>query len=194
MRGLVVVLPLDSNDFAAGIAAPQKNRSPATTFSALHDERELDGRFRRLKITNAKQNKARVGKRHYISEGRPMLAGSIGWILIVSGISAAMGGAAALIFPAPVVRLVCGVGSIDSLTMFFVRHWGALLFVVCALTAYSAFFPDSRFPILTAAIIEKAVVVLLIFFGSAKRTVAMTAIAIIDGTLAAVFLAYLAGL
>ena len=123
-----------------------------------------------------------------------MLAGSIGWILIVSGISAAMGGLAALIFPRPVVRLVCGVETTDSLTMFFVRHWGALLFVVCALTAYSAYFPATRVPILTAAIIEKAAVVLLILFGSAKRTAAMTAIATTDGILAAIFLAYLAGL
>ncbi len=122
-----------------------------------------------------------------------MLAASIGWVLIVSGIAAAMGGLAALIFPEPVVRLVSGVERIDSLTSFFVRHWGALLFVVCALTAYSAFFPASRVPILTAAIIEKSAIVLLMSFGSLKRTPAMTAIATVDGILAAIFLAYLVG-
>jgi hypothetical protein len=123
-----------------------------------------------------------------------MLAASIGWILIVSGIATAMGGLAALIFPEAVMRLIFGAERTESLTMFFVRHWGALLFVVCALTAYSAFFPSSRVPILTAAIIEKAAVVLLIFFGPVKRTPAMTAIASTDGILAALFLAYLAGL
>ena len=123
-----------------------------------------------------------------------MLSASIGWILIVSGIAAALGGLAALIFPEAVMRLIFGAENRDRLTMFFVRHWGALLFVVCALTAYSAFFPSSRVPILTAAIIEKAAVVLLIFSGSVKRTPAMTAIASTDGILAAIFLAYLAGL
>ena len=78
--------------------------------------------------------------------------------------------------------------------MFFIRHWGALLFVVCALTVYSAYFPATRTPILTAAVIEKFVIVVLIFFGPVKRTVAMTAVAALDGTLAILFVAYLAGL
>ncbi len=77
--------------------------------------------------------------------------------------------------------------------MFFVRHWGALLFVVCALTVYSAYVPISRVPILTAAIIEKLVIVALIFFGPWKRTIAMTVVGIMDGVLAMLFSAYLAG-
>jgi hypothetical protein len=122
-----------------------------------------------------------------------MLASSIAWILIVSGTATAIGGLAALIFPEPAMRFVFGVENTDGVTMFFVRHWGALLFVVCALTAYSAYFPATRVPILTAAIIEKVAIVLLILFGSAKRTVPMMAIATTDGILAAIFLAYLAG-
>ncbi len=89
---------------------------------------------------------------------------------------------------------MAGTKSTDAITMFFVRHWGALLFVVCALTVYSAYFPATRAPILTAAIIEKFIVVVLIFFGPVKRTVAMTAVAALDGTLAILFVAYLAGL
>lgn len=77
--------------------------------------------------------------------------------------------------------------------MFFVRHWGALLFVVCALTVYSAYVPVTRVPILTASIIEKIAIVALIFFGPLKRTVAMTAVGIMDGVLAILFMAYLAG-
>ena len=84
-----------------------------------------------------------------------------------------------------------GAKNTDGVTMFLFRHWGALLFVVCALTVYSAYFPDSRAPILTAAAIEKFAIVLLIFFGPAKRTVAMTAVAVIDGSLAVLFVAYL---
>ncbi len=123
-----------------------------------------------------------------------MLAASIAWILIVSGIATAAGGLAAFLFPQPVLRLVFGSSSSDGFTLFFVRHWGALLFVVCALTVYSAFVPATRVPILTAAIIEKFVIVALIFFGPAKRTVAMTLVAAMDGILALLFVVYLASL
>jgi len=122
------------------------------------------------------------------------LASSIGWILIVSGVATAAGGLVACLFPQPVLQLVFGAKSTDGLTMFFIRHWGGLLFVVCALTVYSAYVPATRAPILTASVIEKAVIVLLIFFGPVKRTVAMTSIAIMDGILAVLFVAYLAEL
>jgi hypothetical protein len=122
-----------------------------------------------------------------------MLASSIGWILISSGAATAAGGLAACILPHPVLQLVFGSKSNDGLTMFFIRHWGALLCVVCALTVYSAYVPATRVPILTASIIEKFVIVALIFLGPVKRTVAMTAIGIMDGVLAILFAAYLAG-
>jgi hypothetical protein len=123
-----------------------------------------------------------------------MLDSSIGWILIVSGVGTAIGGLAACLFPQPVLRLVFGAESTEGLTMFFIRHWGALLFVVCALTVYSAYVPATRVPILTASVIEKFVIVVLIFFGPVKRTVTMTAIGTMDGILAILFVAYLAGL
>src|SRR6266478_82722 len=107
-----------------------------------------------------------------------MLASSIGWILIVSGVATAAGGLVACLFPQPVLQLVFGAKSTDGLTMFFIRHWGGLLFVVCALTVYSAYVPATRAPILTASVIEKAVIVLLIFFGPVKRTGVLTSNAI----------------
>ena len=123
-----------------------------------------------------------------------MLASSIGWILVVSRATTAAGSFAACPFPQPVVQLVFGAKSTDGLTMFFIRHWGGLLFVVCVLTVYGAHVPATRASILTASFIEKFVIVVLIFFGPVKRTVARTAIAIIDGILAILFVAYLAGL
>jgi hypothetical protein len=123
-----------------------------------------------------------------------MLASSIGWILIVSGVATAGGGLAACLFPHPVLNLVFGANTTEGLTLFFVRHWGALLCVVCALTVYSAYFPATRTPILAASILEKFVIVALIFFGPLKRTFAMTAIGIMDGILAVLFVAYLGGL
>jgi hypothetical protein len=123
-----------------------------------------------------------------------MLTSSIGWILIVSGAAGAAGGLAACLFPQPILHLVFGVRSTDGLTMLFIRHWGGLLFVVLALTVYSAYVPATRAPILTAAVIEKFVFVVLIFFSPVKRTVAMKAFATIDGILAIFFVAYLTGL
>jgi len=77
--------------------------------------------------------------------------------------------------------------------MFFIRHWGALLFVVCSLTVYAAFFPNTRGPILTAAAFEKLIIFILTFFGKLARTPAMAAIAIMDGVLAVLFTLYLVG-
>ena len=47
---------------------------------------------------------------------------------------------------------------------------------------------------MTAAIFEKVIIFVLIFFGSLTRTSMMTAIAIMDGSLAVLFTAYLLGL
>ena len=75
--------------------------------------------------------------------------------------------------------------------MFFTRHWGALLFVICSLTVYAALFPEARGPILTAAAIEKLIIFILVFFGKFTRTPAMAAVAVVDGLLAVVFALYL---
>lgn len=103
-------------------------------------------------------------------------------------------GLVACLFPQLVLRLLFGTKTADGVTVFFIRHWGALLFVVGALTVYSAYIPATRTPILTAAVIEKFVIVGLIFVGPVKRTFAMTVVAAVDGTLAILFVAYLAGL
>lgn len=122
-----------------------------------------------------------------------MLASSIGWILVISGIPTAAAGLAALLFPKAVLKLVFGSTDTSPVTTFFTRHWGALLFVVCSLTVYAAFFPDTRGPILTAAAIEKLVIFILTFFGKLARTPAMAVIAITDGVLAVLFTLYLVG-
>jgi hypothetical protein len=122
-----------------------------------------------------------------------MLASSIGWILVISGIPTAAAGLGALLFPRAVLRSAFGSTDTSPVTIFFTRHWGALLFVVCSLTVYTAFFPDTRGPILAAAAIEKFVIFILTFFGKLPRTPAMTVIAITDGLLAVLFTLYLFG-
>jgi hypothetical protein len=123
-----------------------------------------------------------------------MLASSIGWILVVSGIPTAAAGLAALFSPRTVLGLLFGSTDTNPVTIFFSRHWGALLFVVCSLTVYAGLVPDSRAPILTAAIVEKCIIFVLVFFGPVKPTIALAAIAIMDGVLSVLFAAYLAGL
>jgi len=123
-----------------------------------------------------------------------MLASSIGWILVVSGVITAGAGLAALLFPHLFLRLGFGVESPISSLVFFVRHWGVLIFVVGALIVYSAYAPTTRAPVLVAAAIEKFAIGLLTFFGPMKPTSAMTAIAIGDGVFAILYVAYLAGL
>src|SRR5499427_8192960 len=123
-----------------------------------------------------------------------MLASSIGWILVASGIITAGAGLAALLFPHLFLRSGFGVESPTSSLVFFVRHWGVLIFVVGALIVYSAYAPTVRAPVLIAAAIEKFAIGLLTFFGPMEPTSAMTAVAIGDGAFAVLYVAYLAGL
>src|SRR5262245_31839487 len=122
-----------------------------------------------------------------------MLASSIEWILVASGTITAAAGLPALLFPHVFLRLGFGVESPSSL-VFFVRHWGVLIFAIGALIVYSAYAPTVRAPVLAAAALEKFAIGLLTFFGPMKRTTAMTAIAVGDGAFAILYVAYLAGL
>jgi hypothetical protein len=123
-----------------------------------------------------------------------MLSSWIEWLLIVSGFVTAGGGLAALLVPAQFLRLGFGVDIPTVSALFFVRHWGVLISLIASLIVYSAFAPSARTSILIAAATEKFAVGFLIFFGPAKRTHAMTAIAIVDGIFAILYVAYLAGL
>jgi hypothetical protein len=120
-----------------------------------------------------------------------VLASSIGWISIVSGLATAGAGLAAFAAPGPLLRLAFGVDRPEPATMFFVRHWGLLILAVGALVMYSAYAPAARVPILVAGSVEKAAIVLLIFFGPLKRTLAMTGIAAMDGLFTILYVTYL---
>jgi hypothetical protein len=123
-----------------------------------------------------------------------MLDSSIGWILVTSGVVTAGGGLAALLFPQLFLRSGFGVASPSSSALFFVRHWGVLIFAVAALIVHSAYAPTTRVPVLLVAAMEKFAMGLLVFFGPVKRTSAMTAIALVDGIFAILYVVYLARL
>ena len=122
------------------------------------------------------------------------LASSIGSILLFSGIVTAVGGLTALLLPLQLLRLAFGVGDGAASTVFFVRHWGVLIFAVGGLILCAGYVPTVRAPVLIAAALEKFAIGILVFFGPLKRTTAMTAIAAVDGLFASIYVAYLAGL
>jgi len=123
-----------------------------------------------------------------------MLAASIGWILLVSGMITAGAGLVATLFPHLFLRFGFGVESPIGSFVFFVRHWGVLISAVGALIVYSAYVPTVRAPVLAAAAMEKLAIGLLTFFGPMKPTTAMTAMAIGDGAFGILYVAYLVGL
>jgi hypothetical protein len=120
-----------------------------------------------------------------------MLTSSIGVILIVSGGVTALAGSAALLLPRLTLRLAFGESSPTASTLFFAIHWGALIFLVGALTVYSSQSVAIRTPILIAAAIEKFLIVGLVFFGPLRRTKLMTLIAATDGLFAVLYTVYL---
>ena len=123
-----------------------------------------------------------------------MLASSIGWILIASGIITVGGGIAALVSPALFLRLGFGVEDPTASALFFVRHWGVLIVAIGALIVYGADVQAIRTPVLVAAAAEKFAMGLFVFFGPVKRIDAMTAIATLDGVFAIVYVASVAGI
>ena len=114
------------------------------------------------------------------------------WIIAASGIITAVAGLTALLAPHLLLRLGFEVESAPGSTVFLVRHWGVLLFVVGALIAYSIGTPEIRTPILLAAAVEKIAIGLLLFLGSVKRTSPMTAIALGDALFAILYIAFIA--
>ena len=123
-----------------------------------------------------------------------MLTTYIVWILVVSGAITAGGGLAAFLAPHLFLRLGFGVERPESASLFVVRHWGVLILAVAALIVYSAYVPSARIPVLAAGMAEKFAIGILVFFGPLKRTRGMTAIAIVDGIFAVLYVLYLAAL
>ena len=76
------------------------------------------------------------------------MASAVGWILVVSGVATAAAGLAGLLAPRRLLGLVFGVNDAGAALVFFVRHWGVLIFTVGALVLYSAYAPPIRMAVL----------------------------------------------
>ncbi len=120
---------------------------------------------------------------------------NIGWILVASGALTAIAGAGAFLFPKTLLRIVFKVENPEGAILFFVMHWGVLIFVVGALLKVVAYDePALRAPVLIAAAVEKFAILFLVLFGPLKRTLGMSVIAAGDGTLAVIYTLYLLSL
>jgi hypothetical protein len=117
----------------------------------------------------------------------------IEWILIISGLITAVAGLVALLFPYFQLRSTYAVENPPSIAVFFVMHWGAIIFVVGCLIIYSAYAPAIRVPVLIAAAFEKFAFGSLVFFGPVRRTSGMTTSAVVDGVFAILYVVYLVG-
>ena len=83
----------------------------------------------------------------------------------------------------------------DDVGLMFARHWGALVFVLGGLLVYAASHSELRGPIIAAALIEKAALVLLIIINLRQpfgKGFVLTAA--FDGACCVIYALYLAGL
>jgi hypothetical protein len=114
-------------------------------------------------------------------------------ILLVTGLVTAL---AIVVFVAPRagVKLVFGVEQPDPATLFVTRHWGLLVGLVGALLVAAALEPGVRALAMALGATEKLAIAGMIGFGPLKRTAALKAIAIGDGTMAVLYLLALMGM
>jgi hypothetical protein len=118
-----------------------------------------------------------------------MLASSIEWLLVVSGIPTAAAGLAALFFPKRVLGW-CSDQPIPALSRCSLRAIGSLA-VRCVLSnGLRGVFSRHPRPNPDSSYRELAIFILT-FFGKLPRTPAMVAIAVTDGLLAVLFTFYL---
>jgi hypothetical protein len=90
-----------------------------------------------------------------------MITSNISTILLVTGF-VTMLPLLQFLFPVVFLKLLNKIEIKDEACLFFARHWGMMAFVVGGLLVYASGHPEARLPIVCAALIEKAALVLLI--------------------------------
>ena len=123
-----------------------------------------------------------------------MITNNISTMLLVTGL-VTMLPLLQLLFPAAILKLLNKIEIRDEAGLFFARHWGMMAFVVGGLLVYASGHPEARSPILSAALIEKAALVLLIALNWNKPFGKGFAVTLLfDGACCVIYGLYLVGL
>jgi hypothetical protein len=115
---------------------------------------------------------------------------SIKTLLYVTGVATMLAG---LQFIVPTLVLsLSGIGVEGAAGLFYVRHWGLLAFCIGALIFHAARHPEVRRPILLAAAIEKAGLVLMLAMDWSEPALrGLHGAALFDGLCTLLYLTYL---
>jgi hypothetical protein len=122
-----------------------------------------------------------------------MINTHIEMILIVTGFATALT-IVLCVAPRRMLRFAFGIDAPQPITLLLASHWGLLIFLVGALLVYAAFQPSVRGASMIVASVEKLFLAALIFFGDMPKTVRVKALAVIDTSIAVLYLMYFAGL
>lgn len=120
-----------------------------------------------------------------------ILESQTGPILIVTGAITLLA-AAAIVAPAPVLRVVFGSTAPDFVARAITRHWGLLVALFGALLVYAGYHPEVRAPVMLAAAIEKLGVAAIFGFVQPRRPLLLAIIAG-DAAMAILYLVILSG-
>jgi hypothetical protein len=121
-----------------------------------------------------------------------MIAAHIEAILMVTGALTAVA-LLQFIAPIPIIRMIYGETPISGVSVFLVRHWGLLIFLIGVLLIYAAFHPAVRTPAMVIAAIEKVALGSAVLGTSLRRHPVAATIATGDSLIALVYILYLAG-
>jgi uncharacterized protein YjeT (DUF2065 family) len=122
-----------------------------------------------------------------------MISSHISTILLVTGL-VTMLPLLQFLFPAAFLKLLNKIEIRDEAGLFFARHWGMMAFVVGGLLVYASGPPEARLPIISAALIGKAALVLLIALNWNKPFGKGFAVTLLfDGACCVIYGLYLAG-
>ncbi|MBP6530303.1 MAG: hypothetical protein KA260_09285 [Burkholderiales bacterium] len=123
-----------------------------------------------------------------------MITNNISTILLVTGL-VTMLPLLQFLFPAAILKLLNKIEIRDEAGLFFARHWGMMAFVVGGLLVYASGHPEARLPVISAALIEKAALVLLIALNWNKPFGKGFAVTLLfDGACCVIYGLYLVGL
>jgi hypothetical protein len=120
------------------------------------------------------------------------MANALTAMFVVSGIATA-GAILFFLMPRLGIRMLFGAEISDNVTVFLMRNWGLLVFLIGCLLVVAGYNPLIRVPIAVVAAAEKSVLVALLLAGAVKWTPFLKIVAAVDGLFALLYIAFLFG-